>query len=71
MAKEPLFDVLKRIRATRDSRAAHAGRTSAPKRGITYYELMEAQAGTAAAIGHAVIHVAPATARNARDRRAY
>lgn len=61
--KEPLFDVLKRIRETRDARAAHAGRTSAPKRGISYYELMEAQAGAAAALGRAVVHLAPIVER--------
>ncbi len=61
--KEPLFDVLKRIRETRDARAAHAGRTSAPKRGISYYELMEAQAGAAAALGLAVVHLAPLVER--------
>jgi hypothetical protein len=57
-AREPLFDVLKRIRSTRDQRAAHAGRTRA-RRGISYYELMEAQYGAAAALGHAVLYVAP------------
>jgi len=60
--REALFDVLKRIRGTRDQRAAHAGRTGA-RRGISYYELMEAQYGAAAALGHAVLHVAPPRSR--------
>ncbi len=61
--KEPLFDVLKRIRVTRDKRAAHAGLTSARKRGISYYELMEAQAAAAAALRLAVMHLAPIVER--------
>jgi hypothetical protein len=65
MEREPLFDVLLRVRATRDGRAAHAGRTSAERRGITYYELMEAQAAAGAALHHAVLHVAPKPAANA------
>src|SRR5262249_11010308 len=40
---EALVDVLKRMRGTRDTRAAHGGRTSAKRRGIAPFELMEAQ----------------------------
>jgi hypothetical protein len=58
--KEPLFDVISRVRKTRDARAAHGGRTSAARRGIIPVELMEAQHAAAAALTHAVLHVAPA-----------
>jgi hypothetical protein len=56
--KEPLVEVLKRIWATRDKRAAHAGRTPARNRSITYFELMEAQHAVAYAIGQAVMSAA-------------
>jgi hypothetical protein len=59
LPREPLIEVLKRVRATRDARAAHAGRTSAARRGISYYELMEAQYAAATALTHAVLKVAP------------
>jgi hypothetical protein len=59
LPREPLFEVLKRIRATRDARAAHAGPTSAARRGISYYELMEAQYAAGAALTHAILKVAP------------
>jgi hypothetical protein len=59
--REPLIDVLKRVRSTRDARAAHAGRTSAARRGITYFELMEAQYAVRAALELALLTVAPAT----------
>jgi len=61
-AREPLIEVLQRVRKTRDARAAHAGRTSAASRGITYYELMEAQAAAAAVLMCAVLHLVPAAA---------
>lgn len=40
---EPLLTVLRRVGETRDARAAHGGRTSAAARGISPFELMEAQ----------------------------
>jgi hypothetical protein len=64
--KEPLIDVLRRVRETRDARAAHAGRTSAATRGITYYELMEAQAAAAAVLTCAILHLVPTAARDAQ-----
>jgi hypothetical protein len=64
--REALVDVLSRMYETRDARAAHGGPTSARKRGITYYELMEAQHATKACLIRAVVHLAPemATARD-------
>lgn len=61
-AREPIIDVLRRMHATRDKRAAHGGRTAGHARGITYYELMEAQAATAAVLTAAILHLVPAAA---------
>jgi hypothetical protein len=61
--RESLIDVLRRIHATRDARAAHGGRTSAANRGITYFELMEAQYAAAASLMAAVLHLAPEMGR--------
>jgi hypothetical protein len=55
------MDVPRRVRETRDARAAHAGGTSAASRGITYHELMEAQAA-AAVLTLAILHLVPAAA---------
>jgi hypothetical protein len=51
--------VLKRVAKTRDARAAHAGRTSADRRGISSYELMEAQYAVSATLGLAVLAASP------------
>ena len=56
---ERLVDALRRVGETRDARAAHAGRTSAARRGITFYELMEAQYAVSAALQLAVLAAAP------------
>jgi len=61
--REVLIDVLSRMHKTRDARAAHGGRTSARKRGITYYELMEAQHACRTALIRAVVNLAPELAR--------
>lgn len=58
---ETLMDILKRIRQTRDARAAHAGRTKASTREIAYSELNEAQRAIASAIAQAVLHAAEAS----------
>lgn len=51
----PIIETLKNMREIRDQRAAHAGRTTARTRDITFFELMEAQYAVAAAIGQATL----------------